>query len=213
MTSWDQRRYEEEQQNFIRRRVHIAPLWSHFTLVFAATWGAAWFCSWFLWRFVAPAHAWAGSLPLRYAVAFLFAYACFFLAVRVWIDVARREPADQAEGLDLGDAAYAASDGEGCLAVVAVLAVSFVVGGLFLAAGGAPMLLEAAFEAAFAGVVVRRPIAGDLVLGDWAAKLFANTWRQALAGFVVLLAVAAALHAKAPQAATFAQAVRALHAH
>ncbi len=57
MISWDQRRYAEEKQRFIQRRVNLAPLWGQFTMVFAATWGAAWFCSWFLWRFVAPAHA------------------------------------------------------------------------------------------------------------------------------------------------------------
>ncbi len=89
MERWDQKRYEEEKQNFVRRRVNLAPLWSQFTLVFGLSWGAAWFCSWYLWRFAAQNHAWAYNLPLRYAVAFTFAYACFFIAVRFWIEGAR----------------------------------------------------------------------------------------------------------------------------
>lgn len=70
------------------------------------------------------------------------------------------------------------------------------------------MLLEVAFEAAFAGVVVRRPLSGDLVLGDWKICLLKNTWRQALAGIVLLVALAGWMQSKAPQASTFAQAVR-----
>ncbi len=207
MTGWDQRRYEQEKQSFVAKRVNLAPLWSQFTLIFAATWGSAWFCSWFLWHFFSPTHDWARSLPLRYAIAFLFAYACFFLAARVWIEEAKREPGQQLESPDLGNAMYPA-DGDGCLLVIVLLVIGFIVGGFFVVGGGAPLLLEAAFEAAFAGVVVRRPILGDLVLGGWKLKLLENTWRRALLGFLALLAVAAALQTKAPQATTFAEAVR-----
>jgi hypothetical protein len=212
MTNWNHSQYEQEKESFIRRRVKFAPLWGQFALLFAATWGAAWFCSWFLWRFFAPAHVWAQSLALRYAIAFLFAYACFFLAVRLWIEVAKKEPERQLDSASFDLVPYPA-DGEGCLLALALLAAGFVVVGLFMAAGGAPLLLEAAFEAAFAGVIVRRPIAGDLVLGGWKARLFANTWKQALAGLAALLAIAYVLHARAPQATTLAEAVRAiLHA-
>ena len=91
--------------------------------------------------------------------------------------------------------------------VIAVLILGFIVGGLFFAAGGAPMLLEAAFEAAFAGVVVRR-LSGEFKLGDWKKRLFANTWKPALLSIIVLVAVAAWLQHQAPQASTFSEAVR-----
>lgn len=127
--------------------------------------------------------------------------------MRVWIDFAKRSPefrstdASSLEWLRLGEAG-----GEGCLIVVAVLVLGTVIGSLFFALGGAPLLLEAAFEAAFAGVVVRR-ISGNLELGGWKMRLLQNTWLPALCALFVLLAIASALHWVAPQATTFAQAV------
>jgi hypothetical protein len=138
MHNWDRNRYDEEQRRFIQRRIHLAPLWGQFTLVFGASWGAAWSCSWFLLRFVADAHPWARSLPIRYAIAFLFAYACFLLAIRIWIETV------------------------------------------------------------------------NFVLGDWKMRLLQSTWKQALAGILTLVAVASWLQQQAPQASTFAGAVRAI---
>jgi hypothetical protein len=89
------------------------------------------------------------------------------------------------------------------------LVIGFIVGGLFFAVGGAPLLLEAVFEAAFAGVVVRR-MSGNLVLGDWKMRLLKNTWLPAIGALLVLLVIAASLHKAAPQATTFAQAVTAI---
>lgn len=208
MEIWDRKRYEEEKRRFIQQRINLAPLWSQFTLVFAVSWAAAWLSSWALLHFFSASHWWARSLPVRYAIAFVFAYVCFFLAVRVWIDIVRQEPHRQGgsadvNGFDLG------GDGEGCFMVVAVLLISFIVGGLFFAAGGAPMLLEAAFEAAFAGVVVRR-MSGEFKLGDWKMRLWENTWKMALISIVVLVGVAAWLQHQAPQANTFAEAVRSM---
>ncbi len=209
MTRWNEHDYEQEKRRFIERRANLAPVWTQFTLLFAATWGAAWLCSWCVWRFLAPAHAWAKSLPIRYAVAFLFAYACFFVAVRLWIELAKHEPENRSSQLNF-DVFNLPADGDGCVIGLVLLAAGFVAGGLFMAVGGAPMLLEAAFEAAFAGVIVTRPLRGNLVLGDWKRRLLENTWKQALAGFVALIALAAVLHARAPQATTFAEAVRAM---
>lgn len=207
--SWDRQTYEREKRNFIERRVNQAPLWTHFTCMFGGCWGAAWLCSWLVLKFFGDSHAWARSLPVRYGIAFLFAYLCFFVAVRVWIDFAKREPehrsADSVGLQDIGDGASS----EGCLVVVAVLVIGFIVGGLFFALGGAPLLLEAVFEAAFAGVVVRS-LSGNLVLGDWKMRLLKNTWLPAIGALLVLLAIAASLHKAAPQATTFAQAVTAI---
>jgi hypothetical protein len=208
MNIWNRKRYEEEKRTFIQQRLHHAPIWSQFTLVLGMSWGAAWFCSWYLLRHVADTHAWAKNLPARYAVAFLFAYAFFFLAIRAWIEIAKREPLHQVEPVEMHTTGTMGDTSEGCFIVVALLLIGLAVSGIFLAIGGAPMLLEAAFEAAFAGVVVKRPLSGDFVLGGWKMRLLANTWKQALFGMMVLLALAAWLQHLAPQATTLAEALR-----
>lgn len=208
MNNWDRKRYIQEKRNFVQRRIHQAPLWGQFTLVFGTAWGAAWLCSWYLLRYLAEAHPWVKNLPTRYAIAFLFAYACFFLAVRIWIEIVKQEPGQQVEQLDVTSSNVAVVDGEGCLIVIAVLLVGFIVSGIFLFIGGAPMLLEVAFEAAFAGVIVRRPLSGDFVMGGWKMRLLQSTWKQALVGISILVAVAAWLQHQAPQAITLADVVR-----
>jgi hypothetical protein len=205
---WDRQTYEREKRNFIELRVNQAPLWSQFSCLFGVCWGAAWLCSWGILRFAGNTHIWARSLSTRYALAFVFAYACFFVGVRIWIDFVKRSPQAQSqsssglEWLRLGEVG-----GEGCLFVLAAAVLGFVIAGLFFFFGGAPLLLEAAFEAAFAGVVVRR-LSGNWVLGGWKMRLLQNTWKQALLCLVFLLTVATCLHRAAPQATTFAEAVR-----
>jgi FtsH-binding integral membrane protein len=209
MERWDQKRYEQEKHSFIQRRIHQSPLWGQFTFLFGISWGAAWLCSWFLWRFFAKNHLWASILPIRYAIAFLFAYGCFFIAVRSWIETVKHEPHQQnSNAADFIDGATYTGDAEGCFVLIALVVIGFTVGGLFLAAGGAPMLLEAAFEATFAGVVISRPLTGDLVLGNWKQRLLENTWKKALLSLLALIAMAAWLQNQAPQASTLAQAIR-----
>jgi hypothetical protein len=208
MDNWDLKRYEQEKQRFIQRRIHQAPLWSQFTLVFAFSWGAAWLSSWILWRFFSDSHLWLSPLPIRYALAFMVAYACFFVAVGWWINEAKREPESQNTHNDIGDAAIA-GDAEGCLIVVGLWLVGLLVSAIFLAVGGAPMLLEAAFEAAFAGVLVRR-FTGDRLLGDWKSRLLQNTWKQAVLSLLILISLAAYLQHSVPHATTFAEAIRRL---
>ena len=206
MEIWDRKRYEEEKHRFIQQRINLAPLWGQFTLVFAASWAAAWLSSWAVLHYFAASHAWARSLPVRYAIAFVFAYGCFFIAVRVWIDIVQREPQHQNSSADFTGGDFG-GDAEGCFIVIFLFIISFIVAGLFFAVGGAPMLLEAAFEAAFAGVVVRR-LSGEYKLGDWKKRLFENTWMPALISFIVLIAVAVWLQRQAPQANTFSESVR-----
>jgi FtsH-binding integral membrane protein len=212
MENWNQKRYVQEKHSFIQQRINLAPLWAQFTLMFAVSWGTAWFCSWFLWHFFAATHSWARSLPILYAISFLFAYGCFFLAVRIWIEVVKQEPHHQ-NGLSDFSSSTFPGDTEGCFTVIALLAIGFMVSGLFLAIVGTPMLLEAAFEAAFAGIVVSRPIIGNLVLGNWTLRLLKNTWKKALICILVLVAVAAGLQHQVPQASTFAEAVRTILHH
>ncbi len=208
MEYWNQKRYEQEKRRFIQRRIHQAPLWSQFSFLFGIFWGSAWFCSWILWRFFAKNHSWASNLPIRYAVAFMFAYGCFFIAMRAWIEIVKQEPHQQNNSSDfIGGATYT-GDAEGCFVFLVLAATGFIIGGLFLAVGGTPMLREAAFEAAFAGVVVSRPLTGNLVLGNWKRRLLENTWKKALLSLMALIAMTAWLQQHAPQAGTLAQAIQ-----
>ena len=147
------------------------------------------------------------SMPLRYAISFMLSYGVFIGCVRAWADFmrdARGRPADGSSVFDLPSAGA-----EGCLIGAAGLLLGMAAAGVFAALGGLPLLLEAAFEVVFAGVMVRR-ISRKHRVGDWAATLVRNTWIYAAAALVVLVAVAAWLQSQAPAAHTLAQAVRAL---
>lgn len=202
-SDWDAARYFREKRGFVASRLALRAVHLHAGLMFAATWLAGWFMSWLLLRL--GLH----SMPVRYALAFAFSYLVFMLCVRIWADTLRAERGagggDGFGGLDTGPV-----DAEGCAVVLAALALGMLAAGIFAATGGLPLLLEAAFEVAFAGVVVRRASRRQ-VLGSWAAVLVRNTWLHALGAALVLVIVAAVLQAKAPQARTFAQAVGILY--
>jgi FtsH-binding integral membrane protein len=203
---WDRPRYEQEKQKFIESRLALRAIWFHTALIFVVTWLAGWFCSYLLLR------TGMASMPLRYALSFGFSYLVFMLCVRVWADSLRVARTDSVGG-DLLDVADVASigDGEGCLIAVVALVAGMAIAALFAASGGLPLLLEAAFEVVFAGVIVRR-ISGRRRVGDWAETLLRNTWRHAAAALIVLVSLAAWLQARAPDTRTFAQAVHVLMA-
>lgn len=199
---WNRAEYEREKRRFIESRLLHRWVYFHAATIFTVTWLAGWLASWALLSLGLR------SMPLRYALGFAFAYLVFMGCVRVWADFMRRE---RGEGIDLtgsGDAPVAMGF-EGCAVVLAAAGLSLVVAGLFALTGGLPLLLEVAFEVVFAGAVVRR-VARKQVLGDWAGRLWRNTWAHALAVMAVLVLLAAALQARVPQADTFAQAVAAL---
>ncbi|HEY8709807.1 MAG TPA: hypothetical protein VIM34_17640 [Burkholderiaceae bacterium] len=198
---WDAARHEREKRNFIETRRNLRPVYFHVALIFAATWLAGWGCSWMLLRLG------LGSMAVRYAISFFLSYLVFIAAVRVWADVIRAERASggwDGTGLDLP-----LVDAEGCLVVSAALALGLLAAGIFALVGGLPLLLEVAFEVAFAGVIVRR-LSHKLTIGDWLGALVRKTWLHALVTLCVLVTVAAALQAKAPEARTFACAVQSL---
>jgi hypothetical protein len=132
------------------------------------------------------------------------------LCVRAWADSLRTADPGSTAGdlIDVADLA-SAGGGEGCLIAIAAFVLGVVVAALFAASGGLPLLLEAAFEVVFAGVIVRR-ISGHRRVGDWAETLLRNTWRHAAVALIVLVSLAAWLQSKAPETRTFAQAVRVL---
>jgi hypothetical protein len=199
--AWDRGEYQRERQNYIAATQRREPMLFVSTLIFTATWLAGWGASTLL--------LWSGmaSLPLRYGLGFLLAYGVFFACVRLWCSrvAERRESGGSNLGLDGG------VDGEGCLIVAAAIALGLLVAGLFWMSGGVAALLEAAFEVAFAGTVVRR-LGHSEIVGNWARALFVNTWPQALAMLLVLVGIAATLQRAAPGTTTFADAVSAIWA-
>jgi hypothetical protein len=202
--SWDRGRYEREKRNFIERRLHFRSVYFHTALIFGATWLAGWLCSWALLRF-----AGMDRMPLRYGISFFVSYFVFIGCFRIWADFMRPDPSgserDRYGGADVANT-LAAGGGEGCAIVLVWMLLGLIAATAFSIMGGLPLLLEAAFELAFAGVVVRR-ISGKQELGNWFGVLIRNTWWQALLAFFLLVGVAAWLQAKAPQAKTFAQAL------
>ena len=166
---WDRARYEREKRNFIETRQLFRAIYFHTALIFLVTWLAGWFCSYMLLR------SGMASMPLRYALSFGFSYLVFMLCVRVWADSLRVTHSADAGGNLLDVADFASMDGgEGCAIAIVAFGLGLVAAALFAAAGGLPLLLEAAFEVVFAGVVVRR-ISGKHRVGEWAETLLRNT--------------------------------------
>ena len=193
--SWDYREYLRQRQQFLANRGEYHPMVLATTLIFSATWLAGWlFSALLLWRGMQ-------SMPLRYGLAFLASYAVFFLCVHVWCNSVHRDRGGNGlSGVDL------LGGGEGCLIVLAIALAALLVVGLFWASGGFAALLEVAFEVAFAGTVVRR-LGRTEVVGNWAGRLLAGTWLQALVALLLLVGVAAWLQHKAPSATKFSHAV------
>ena len=200
---WTRTEYEREKRKFIQTRLRFHSVYWHSCLIFTVTWLSGWLCSALLLK------AGLAAMPLRYALSFALAYAVFLGAVRVWADFMKSERGSdfwKDGGFDLP-----AADAEGCFVVLASMLMACVVAGLFALTGGLPLLLEAAFEVVFAGVMVRR-LSRIEVVGNWAGTLFRNTWRHAGVVLVRLVALAVWMQARAPQAKTFAQAVKAMRA-
>ncbi len=202
MTNWDERKERNERYLFVSRRLDRAPPVTAVALIFAGTWLCAWLVS------AALLAKGMHSMPLRYAVAFAVAYGCFFGLVRIWCDFAKRDPADAKSG---GNFDLPSGDGEGCLWVLAIFALAFILSGLFWAVGGYALLLEVAFEVAFAGTVVRG-MGKQSMLGNWVGALLRRTWWMALLVMALLAGFASTMQKAAPQADTIAQAYKAIKA-
>ncbi len=195
MSFWDERKARNERHLFVSRRLDMAPPVAAVALIFTGTWLCAWLASAALHRL--GMH----SMPLRYAIAFAIAYGCFFVFVRVWCDFAKRDP--ERKGGGYFDLPFV--DAEGCLVVLAFVALAFVLSGLFWAIGGYGLLLEVAFEVAFTGTVVRG-IGRQSMLGNWASALLKRTWWIALIVMLVVCAIAVMMQNAAPEATTMQKA-------
>lgn len=203
--SWTRTEYEREKRNFIENRLRFRSVYLHSVVIFSVTWLSGWLWSAVLLKFGIFA------MPLRYAISFMLAYVVFLCAVRVWADSMKNERETSSwNGSDL-NTVPGGDLGEGCFIVFAAMLMAFVVAGLFALMGGLPLLLEAAFEVLFAGMMVRR-LSHMEVVGNWAGKLFRTTWLHAGATLLVLVAIAAWVQKRAPEAKTFAQAVKIMRA-
>lgn len=201
---WSSAEYAREKRNFIERRLRFRSVYWHSCVIFTVTWLSGWLCSALLLKLGLSA------MPLRYTLSFCLAYPVFLGAVRVWADFMKSE---RGEPLDASNVDVPGADlgGEGCLFVLLSMLMAFAAAGIFALTGGLPLLLEAAFEVVFAGVMVRR-FSGVEVVGDWAGTLLRKTWRHALVTLALLLGVAVWLQRHAPEAKTFAEAVKTLRA-
>ena len=203
MSFWDERKERNERHVFVSRRLDQAPPVTAVALMFTGTWLCAWLASAGLLQLGLQ------SMPLRYALAFALAYVCFFGFVRIWCDFAKREPERKNSSTSFD--VPSGGDAEGCLIVLAAVALAFVLSGLFWLIGGYGLLLEVAFEVAFAGTVVRG-IGRQSMLGNWPKVLFQRTWWIALIVMVAVAAFAAMMQSAAPQALTAAQAYKSIKA-
>jgi len=195
---WHWKDYLLARQRFVQTGERRASA-SGVALVFTATWLAGWACSALLLRF---GHM--RSMGLRYALSAMVAYAVFFAAVRLWAGVQTKErPGMEMDVSGIGSW----STDEGCLIVLAVFLASLLAAVLLSMFGGLTALLEVAFEVAFAGVVVRRAFGQALVVGPWWQTLLRRTVLPALLVGTLLVALAALVQARDPQALTLGQAI------
>lgn len=197
--NWDLPEYRRQRRQYIAERGLRHPMLTATALIFTATWVVGWLCSAELLR-----HG-ITSMPARYALSFLVSYGAFFVCVRVWCNSAYRNHGDgNGAGVDFGNSGVYP---EGCLIVLVIAALAFMIAGLFWVTGGVGAMLEAAFEVAFAGTVVRR-LGGTEIVGRWARALFLNTWPHALVALLVLAGFAAALQRAAPGSVKLSEAVK-----
>jgi hypothetical protein len=200
---WTRAEYEREKRNFIETRLRFRSVYWHSCVIFTVTWLSGWLWSALLLKLGLAA------MPLRYALSFALAYPVFLGAVRVWANFMKSERGEASDASNFRGLSNLG--GEGCLFVLAGMLIAMVVAGIFALTGGLPLLLEAAFEVVFAGVMVRR-LSGIEVVGHWAGTLLRKTWSHALVTLALLFAVAVWLQRHAPEAKTFAEAVKTLRA-
>ena len=201
MSNWDERSTQKERRNFVEARADRTSI-TGVALIFTTTFAASSFVSFALLKVGVT------RMPLRYAISFCAAYAVFFCAVRVWADFQKVLPQDRPASSGVNDFPMSADvGGEGCLIVLGLLLVSLLISAVLWGLGGFAMLLEVAFEVAFAGTVVRRVLSKSYAIGDWYTVLFKRTWLAALVIFVLVVGCAQYLQWRAPQATKLSQAI------
>jgi hypothetical protein len=210
MGIWNPQEIERQKQQFIAQRLDRVGGFGLF-LVFALTTAATWF-----WA-RALLSGGVTNMPLRYAITGLVAYAVFACCVRVWADFQKRIEYKRSSSSDFAEAGLDAAtslDEAGCVLALGV-ALAWVVGIAAFAAlwafGGIAMLLEVAFEVAFAGVVVRK-LRGTETVGNWFSVLLKKTALPALLITALAMGFAAWGQSRYPQAVTMGEVIAHLRA-
>lgn len=201
MSDWNDQAFIKERRKFVEARAnHVSILGVSF--IFTVTFAMAWLVSFSLLQ-----HG-IGHMPLRYAVSFCAAYFAFFCSVRIWADFQKKHPSDRNNANGVHDFSGVADvGGEGCLIVLGVFVVGLLVSALLWAFGGFPILLEVAFEVAFAGTVVRSALRKPRAVGDWHIALFKRTWIPAVGLLALTVGLAHYLQLRAPQATKLSEAI------
>jgi hypothetical protein len=202
MTYWDERKERNERHAFVSQRLDLAPPVFAVALMFAGMWLIGWLVS------AAMLARGLHSLPVRYAIACVVAYVCFFCFVRIWSEFAKRQPT-----LKIAERKNAIGPGLGEVLswFFPFLLIPLLFSGLVWLVGGYALLLEVAFEIAFAGTVVRG-LSKQALLGNWALSLLRRTWFVALLMIALLCGFAATMQNAAPEADTIAQAYKSIKA-
>lgn len=202
MSIWDERKERNERHAFVSQRLELAPPIFAVTLMCIGIWLIGWLVS------AALLVRGLYSLPLRYAIACVVAYACLFCFVRIWSEYAIRKPILKiAERNNL----IGAGLGEVFAWLLPFIIIPLLISGMVWLIGGYALLLEIAFEVAFAGTMVRG-LSQQTLLGNWALSLLRRTWFVALLMMAVLCGFAAMMQHAAPETNTIAQAYEAIKA-
>ncbi len=198
MESWNRSKWVTERNRFIAaRKDHVS--WSGLFMIFFVTGGITLLTS------VVLRHATSITMPWRYVLALAAGYGAFFFAIRVWADFQRHSPQYRPKGDDHGilDAIQASGAGELGFAYILLLPFALILGGI-MSWFGAAMLLEVAFEVAFAGMMVRGAWAAETRVGNWAGVLLRKTGGVALVLMMLVFTAAHYVQSRNPQVQTAA---------
>ena len=180
---------------------------------------------------VALLHAGLKSMLVRYPLAILAAYATFVCGIRLWLDysgIAEYLDRNKAEklvgdGVPIGEPIkpggggwieglnFAPVDGDGCLAVIAIVVVGAAI---FFALGGYAFM---AADSIFADVVLEILLAAGLLRGvrrmergGWLPGLWSSTWPSL--AFTLCVALSLGLYARhVPEATTLPDLIAHFH--
>ncbi len=196
MKPWKDVDLERERRSFIDARKKHVSMWG-VSLVFAFTLFVTWLCSWVLLKMGLQ------SMPWRYALNILAGYGAFFCAIRIWADYQKRHPSERQADSESAAFDFPTVDAEGCLIFVLLIGAAFLIAVLF-AWVGTSLLLEVAFEVAFAGALVRRM--GEIQeVGNWHIVVLKKTcWLVALL-MIGVCAGASFCQSKYPNAVNIAE--------
>lgn len=192
--------FDPNRNQFVREREHRTSLIG-LSLVFTATLLSMWLISAVLLKL--GLH----NMPVRYVLSCALAYLGFFGWMRIWASYQLRHPAERESWHGDVPADLPFAD-EGCFIVLAIGFVGLLASWMVWLFGGIPLLLEVAFEVAFAASMVRRVRHRTYDAPGWWRVLWRHTWLAAL--IVTLLSAGAGyfLQSKAPGNITMSGALK-----